>query len=183
MLACEYWKKTRGGLNQFADRDDVISITKAINGGLNGLDDRRRYLGKAKQALARTVAAGIAHGQPAGVAAGAAPGHAGRRGGDAAADARRRPAMRSASTAISGPGTEAVVKAFQTAKGMGDDGVVGPASWKALERVAGPVEEGIDCGRGRRERGCAPAPAAKPAKKPTTRKKAAAKKKPAAKKK
>ena len=44
VLACEYWKKTRGGLNQFADRDDVISITKAINGGLIGLSDRMERL-------------------------------------------------------------------------------------------------------------------------------------------
>ena len=167
MLACEYWKKTRGGLNQFADRDDVISITKAINGGLNGLDDRRRYLGRAKQALARTVAAGIAHGQPAG----ARP--VLRRGlqGDAVEVLQRMLAAAGYAVGIDGdfgPGTEAVVKAFQKANGLGNDGIVGPASWRVLESKAGPVEEGIDAGAGE---------SAKPAKKTATGKKTAAKKK------
>jgi len=174
VLACEYWKKTRGGLNQFADRDDVISITKAINGGLNGLDDRRRYLGRAKQALARTVAAGIAHGQPAG----ARP--VLRRGlqGDAVEVLQRMLAAAGYAVGIDGdfgPGTEAVVKAFQSANGLGNDGIVGPTSWRVLESKAGPVEEGIDAGGA--EEGTGARRAAKPAKKTAARKKAATKKK------
>ncbi len=35
-------------LNELADRDDVITITKRVNGGLNGLDDRKRILQRAK---------------------------------------------------------------------------------------------------------------------------------------
>ncbi len=45
-VACEYWK--RRGLNTFADADDLMSITRKINGGQNGLDDRRNKLTKAK---------------------------------------------------------------------------------------------------------------------------------------
>src|SRR5687768_8130198 len=71
ILACEYWKNTRGGLNQFADKDDVVTITKAINGGLNGLDDRKQYLAKAKRVLAGGAA-------PAGGGAAAAGGGAAR---------------------------------------------------------------------------------------------------------
>lgn len=44
--ACLYW--TRKGLNQFADNDDIVSITRRINGGTNGLDTRKTYLARAK---------------------------------------------------------------------------------------------------------------------------------------
>ena len=48
-IACLYWKNHN--LNHFADRDDILSITKAINGGLNGLADRKFYLSRAKNAM------------------------------------------------------------------------------------------------------------------------------------
>lgn len=49
LTALEYWKSR--GLNAFADKDDVTSITKKINGGLNGFDDRKKYLAKAKSVI------------------------------------------------------------------------------------------------------------------------------------
>lgn len=45
-LALEYWKVK--GLNALADADDILGITKKINGGTNGLDDRKRRLALAK---------------------------------------------------------------------------------------------------------------------------------------
>lgn len=44
-----FWKSR--GLNTLADKDDVRGITKLINGGYNGLDDRIKYLGLFKKAL------------------------------------------------------------------------------------------------------------------------------------
>lgn len=41
-----FWNKRK--LNQFADLDDIKSITKKINGGYNGLDDRIKYLNQYK---------------------------------------------------------------------------------------------------------------------------------------
>lgn len=43
-----WWKK---GLNALADKDDVNAVTKKINGGLNGLQSRKKYLARAKKAL------------------------------------------------------------------------------------------------------------------------------------
>jgi putative chitinase len=45
-VACWYWENRK--LNQFADQDDITTITHKINGGLNGLDDRKRLLRRAK---------------------------------------------------------------------------------------------------------------------------------------
>ncbi len=44
-----YWSKH--GLNALADADNFRAITRKINGGYNGLEDRRKYLVRAKSAL------------------------------------------------------------------------------------------------------------------------------------
>jgi putative chitinase len=49
LIACAYWKLH--GLNDLADADDVERITRRINGGLNGFDDRKAMLAKAKRVL------------------------------------------------------------------------------------------------------------------------------------
>ena len=49
MVACRYWSVQ--GLNALADADDLNGITRRINGGLNGLDDRRAKLAEAKALL------------------------------------------------------------------------------------------------------------------------------------
>lgn len=45
-LALEYWRDR--GLNALADRGDVEGITRKINGGTNGLADRKAHLAKIK---------------------------------------------------------------------------------------------------------------------------------------
>lgn len=48
-IACLYWDRHR--LNELADQGDFTGITKAINGGLNGLAQRQAYWTTAKKAL------------------------------------------------------------------------------------------------------------------------------------
>lgn len=48
-VACWYWNNRK--ISKLADKDDVKAVTKAINGGYNGLDDRIDYLGRAKAVL------------------------------------------------------------------------------------------------------------------------------------
>lgn len=49
LVAGWFWWKT--GLNKLADKDDVLAVTKRVNGGTNGLEDRKGYLKRAKKAL------------------------------------------------------------------------------------------------------------------------------------
>lgn len=47
--ACIFWQKKN--CNKFADKDDILGLTKAVNGGTNGLEDRKKALARAKTIL------------------------------------------------------------------------------------------------------------------------------------
>lgn len=49
LVALQYWKSR--GLNALADKDDIVGVTKKINGGTIGLDHRKQLLKAAKKAL------------------------------------------------------------------------------------------------------------------------------------
>jgi putative chitinase len=123
-IACEFWK--RRGLNQVADRDDIETITRRINGGLNGLDDRKAYLAKAKAALGGVAAPDAAAAKPVL-----------RRGDKSGSVTLLQTKLNAAGYKVGtdgdfGPGTDAAVKQFQAAKGLTADGIVGPTTWAAL---------------------------------------------------
>ena len=52
--AAWFWKTN--DLNRFADADDILSLTKAINGGTIGIDDRKKRYSNAKTVLAKSTA-------------------------------------------------------------------------------------------------------------------------------
>lgn len=48
-VASAFWFWNRNRLNTYADNDDVLTITKRINGGTNHLQERKDYLERAKK--------------------------------------------------------------------------------------------------------------------------------------
>jgi putative chitinase len=48
-VAALYWQTRH--INGHADVDDIVAVTRAVNGGENGLADRKMYLAAAKKAL------------------------------------------------------------------------------------------------------------------------------------
>lgn len=48
-IACHYWQTHE--INIAADLDDIVRVTRAINGGLTGLEDRKACFSRAREML------------------------------------------------------------------------------------------------------------------------------------
>lgn len=144
-VAGQFWKLN--GLNELADKQDFRGITKRINGGYNGLDDRIKYYERAKKVLSKDDSADDTAATPAPapssdqpVAAGDAPAYPGsvlRQGskGDAVRTMQQRLSDLGYSLDVDGnfgPGTGRALVAFQQKCNLGSDGKCGPATWAAL---------------------------------------------------
>jgi predicted chitinase len=53
LVSLAYWKDHK--LSDYADHDDILTITKRINGGTNGLVDRKHYLALAKKTFGNDI--------------------------------------------------------------------------------------------------------------------------------
>lgn len=141
LIACEYWKHK--SLNDLADQDDIIDITKKINGGQNGIDSRRKYLSKAKDVLAGLSAKSLSPDRlPA--ASSSDSSHVDpilHRGctDPEVADLQRflgRVGYKVTVDGIFGHGTEVAVVDFQKNNGLSSDGIVGQKTWNQLRAKA-----------------------------------------------
>jgi predicted chitinase len=111
-LCCDVagWYWASRDLNRWAEQDDLVKVTRLINGGTNGLADRQRLLVRAKHVLMGLRS--TLELQRALNRAGA------------------RPLL--VEDGVFGPITRAALIAFQRAQGLAADGVAGPSTWARL---------------------------------------------------
>lgn len=126
--ACWYWDSRN--LNDIADADDVVRMTKKINGGTIGLEDRQRRYAHAMQVLGMSVAElGTDDGDVEDILDDIGVLRKGSRGDGVKI---MQEALGIGADGIFGPGTERALKEWQAANGLVADGVAGPATFGKL---------------------------------------------------
>ena len=126
-IACAYWHER--GLNQFADNNDIMRITRRINGGYNGLRGRKRLF---RRALRVWGDATSRHKE------GTALQPILRRGATGLhvrllQNGLKRHGARIVVDGRFGVATHRALRAFQSANGLAPDGIAGPLSWAKLQ--------------------------------------------------
>jgi putative chitinase len=129
--ACWFW--ATNNIDRFADADDIVGMTKKINGGTIGLDDRKMRYDRAKDVLGGKVTAAPVKSQVAETStqksapAKAAPAARTLKRGMEGEDVKKmQKALGLEADGVFGFETAAAVKKWQRANGLEADGVVGP---------------------------------------------------------
>lgn len=117
--ACWFWQENN--LNSYCDKQDIVGLSKRINGGTNGLDDR-----KARYIQAMDVLGGDLDPVKSDLTVILKVGSRGP------AVALVQEKLKITSDGIFGPGTERAVKRWQKKNGLSADGIVGPNTIKKL---------------------------------------------------
>ena len=138
-----FWDSRK--LNEVADTGDVAKVTKIINGGDIGLDDRRKRYVQGLAVLTGEDPAGNGGGSGSGEGAGQGSGQGGgggagqgggtqvlRVGSRGAEVAALQKALGITADGSFGPGTEKALKEWQQAQGLTADGVAGPKTLAKL---------------------------------------------------
>jgi putative chitinase len=133
--ACWFWDKAK--CNVFADSKDIVGMSKRINGGTIGLEDRQRRWNQALQVLGGNFTPTAAP-TPKRTSATTpkkpiqTQSSILRRGSRGPQVKRMQEALKIGADGVFGPGTERSLKAFQRANGLTADGIAGPATFSKL---------------------------------------------------
>ena len=118
--ACWFW--STNGLNRYADAQDIVGMTKRINGGTIGLEDRKKHYAHALEVFGE-------HYDPSKVEA---PLETVRKGSKGPTVMKVQKALGITADGDFGPGTENHVKRWQQSNGLTPDGIMGPKSLAKL---------------------------------------------------
>jgi putative chitinase len=125
--ACWFWDANK--LNSIADTDDVVKMTKKINGGNIGLESRQTRYKKAMEVFGNPVTLADDAGDDdfdiddIGVL---------RKGSRGEGVKMMQEALGVGADGAFGPGTERALKEWQASKGLVADGIAGPATLGVL---------------------------------------------------
>lgn len=120
--ACWYWNSRK--INAACDANDIVKMTKLVNGGTIGLDDRKKHYEQALAVLGGAVPAPITNAASiAGVL---------KKGSTGENVKRMQAELGLEADGSFGPATEAALKKWQTANGLAADGVAGPKTLAKL---------------------------------------------------
>ena len=125
--ACWFWDTKK--LNNIADTDDVVKMTKIINGGNIGLEDRQKRYAHALKVLGMEASD---LGEDDGATVDVDDIGVLRKGCKGDGVKLMQEALGVGADGDFGPGTERALKAWQTANGLVADGIAGP---KTLEKL------------------------------------------------
>ena len=126
--ACWFWKANK--LNDIADTDNVVRMTKKINGGNIGLEDRQRRYKHAIQVLGMDADdLGSDDGDVEDILDDIGVLRKGSRGDGVKI---MQEALGIGADGIFGPGTERALKEWQASNGLVADGIAGPATFGKL---------------------------------------------------
>jgi len=117
--ACWFWKENN--LNRYCDRQDIVGLSKRINGGTHGMDDRKARYIKAMDVLGGDL-------EPSKTSLNVIL-KEGSRGPTVALVQEK---LGITVDGIYGPGTGRAVKRWQKKAGLAADGIVGPNTISAL---------------------------------------------------
>ena len=116
--ACWFWDTN--GLNAIADTQDIVKMTKRINGGTIGLDDRKKHYKHALEVFGGSwTPPKITHTTV-------------RKGSKGATVEAVQKVLGIKADGDFGPGTESAVKDWQRRHGLIQDGIVGPATLREM---------------------------------------------------
>ena len=126
--ACWFWATNK--IDRYADNDDIIGMTKRINGGTIGLDDR-----KSRYARAKSILGGESIPTPKKTSSSSSSNKRTLRKGMKGDDvAKMQKALGVTADGDFGFGTLGVVKKWQRSNGLTPDGIVGPKTQAKMFR-------------------------------------------------
>jgi len=128
--ACWFWDTNK--LNTIADTDDVVLMTKRINGGNIGLADRQQRYTHAIALLSGGTPVPVAAPAPQTSTSGVDMNAVIRVGSKNDTVKAVQSKLGITADGSFGPGTERAVKAWQTANGLTADGIIGPATLRRM---------------------------------------------------